>query len=73
MFGEPLEDGGLSLGINGQADRFLHGAIGDRFRDAALLAAGRVLLRRGHCGHCGTALRVRGGRRRTGVQPTVAV
>lgn len=69
VFGEPLEDGGLGLGVNGQADRFLHGAVGDRFRDAALLAAGWVLLR---CGHRGTALRVRGGRRRAGLQPAVA-
>lgn len=67
VFGEPLEDGGLSLGVHGQADRFLHGAVGDRLRDAALLAAGGVLLR------CGTARRVRGGRRRSGLQPPVAV
>lgn len=47
MFGEPLEDGGLSLGVNGQADRFLHGAIGDGFCDAALFTTGCVLLRVG--------------------------
>lgn len=49
MFGEPLEDGSLSLGVNSQADCFLHGAVGDGFCDAALFATGCFLLRLG-CG-----------------------
>lgn len=71
--GEPLEDGGLGLGVHGQADRFLHGAVGDGFRDAALFAAGGgggVILR---FGRRGVVVGVRGGRRRGGLQPAVAV
>lgn len=44
VFGEPLEDGGLSLGINSEADGFFHGAIDDCLCDAALLTTGRFLL-----------------------------
>lgn len=37
--GGPLENGRLSLGIDSEADCFLHGAVDDRLCDAALLQA----------------------------------
>lgn len=37
--GGPLENGRLSLGIDSEADCFLHGAVDDRLCDAALLRA----------------------------------
>lgn len=44
MSGEPLEDGGLGLGVDSEAERLLHGAVDDRLRDAALLTGSGLLL-----------------------------
>lgn len=41
--GEPLKNGRLGLGVDGEADGFLHGAVDDGLCDAPLLAARRLV------------------------------
>lgn len=69
-FGEPLEDGRLSLRIDSEAHCFFHRAVDDRLCDAALLATSRFLL----CFRSPAVFRWgRGGTSHIGSQPAVTV
>lgn len=67
---EPLEDGGLGLGVHSETDGFFHGAVDERLGDAALLTAGGFLL----CVGQSAVLGFRGrGRGHSGTQPAITL